>query len=66
MSREKAKEVLEAGRAVYYGAWRWAELSYSCGSSSCCFEIFESMEEMLDHLECMSGSQWDDVEFEDE
>lgn len=66
MSREKAREVLEDGRAIYYGTWRWSGMSYSCGDSSCCFEIFESTEEMLDHLECMSGSNWDDVWFEED
>lgn len=66
MTRDEAKQKLEAGETLYYGSWYWSKDYYSCGGydddyGPCCEDSFSSVKESLDHLECMCGGHWEEV-----
>lgn len=59
MTREEAKQYLEAGKYLQCEGWTFGNYGMYCDCAGCCDDSFGTVEEMLDQIEFLG--EWEDV-----
>lgn len=66
MTKDKAREVLERGGCLNFEAWTWSHFTFVCGCNeedyTCCYETFNTIDDMIEHIDETCGGFWDLVE----
>lgn len=66
MTKGEARKILEEGGGLGFESWDWRDFTYQCGCNEdgyeCCYESFNTVEDMLEHLESMCDGKWEEVE----
>jgi hypothetical protein len=62
MTREKAKQILEADGYLSYHAWTFFKYGMNCWDDhNCCQDDWKTVEEALDRIEYHCGADWSKV-----
>ena len=67
MTKDEARDILKNGGSIRFETWTWQDFTFSCQSNEeegyeCCFDRFDNVEDMVDHLGSMCGGRWEEVE----
>lgn len=69
MTKDEARNILQNKGSVRFEVWTWSNYIYYCqsngdGGYECCYESFNTVEDMVGHLESICGGRWEEVEEE--